>query len=99
METVWQMMSIEEKLPIIDMEKARVVLQNTSTKMLSICRSDTFQSSVQDLKAKQYVVLRGVGTIHGVTIQEAIHIVEQIIETNEAVLYLVRFILLGGANS
>lgn len=89
METVWQMMSIEEKVPTIDMEKARAVLQNTSTKMLSICRSDTFQSSVQDLKAKQYVVLRGKGTIHGVTIQEAIHVVEQIIETNEAATVMV----------
>jgi hypothetical protein len=84
LETVWQMMSIEDKLPVVDMDNASKVLQTTATKIIDICRSDTFQASVHDLKAKQYVLLRGVGTIHGVTIQEAIHVVEQIIETNQS---------------
>jgi hypothetical protein len=84
LETVWQMMSIEDKLPVIDMANSASVFESTSTTLLDICRSDTFQVSVQDLKATQYVALRGVGTIHGVTIREAIHAVEDIIQSNQA---------------
>ena len=83
LETVWQMMSIEDKLPIVDMDNTSKLLQETSVKTIDICKSDTVQASVQDLKAKQYVALLGVGTIHGVTIQEIIHVVSQIIETNQ----------------
>ena len=95
LETVWQMMSIEDKLPVVDMNNAKTVLQETSVKIIDICKSNTFQASVQDLKAKQYVALIGVGTIHGLTIQEAIHVVEQIIEANQAASAMVTELNIG----
>lgn len=86
MKNAWRHMSLEGKLPLLDLDSDRTstLLRKISTSLLDISRSDSFQSSVQDLKTTQSVVLRGVGTIHGMNIRETIHIVEDIIETNAA---------------
>lgn len=86
LESVWRIMAVEKKVPLLDFSKESNVsmLSDSATSILEECASDKFQKTVQSLGTSQIVQLNSPGLIRGINLTQVVDMVDTILIGTES---------------